>query len=108
MTKGEIWLTQFPQTDGHEQSGTRPVIVLSELDPNTAIVIPFTTNIQALRYSNTIEVHPSQNNGLLEISIALIFQLRAIDRKRLIKKTGNIETIVLSQIDQILKHILQL
>jgi mRNA-degrading endonuclease toxin of MazEF toxin-antitoxin module len=63
MIKGEIWLAQFPQTDGREQSGTRPVIILAQLDPNIAIIIPFTSNVQALRYPNTIEVIPSSENG---------------------------------------------
>jgi len=108
MIKGEIWLTQFPPTDGHEQSGTRPVIILSDLNPNTAIIIPFTTNVQALRYLNTIEAQPSKENGLLETSIALVFQLRAIDKKRLIKKTGIVENNILLQIDQTLRNILEL
>jgi mRNA interferase MazF len=96
MIKGEIWLTQFPQSNGHEQSGTRPVIILAELDPNVTIIIPFTSNVQALRFLNTIEVIPSSKNGLADTSIALIFQIRAIDKKRLIKKIGNIEESTLT------------
>ncbi|MCP4405435.1 MAG: type II toxin-antitoxin system PemK/MazF family toxin, partial [bacterium] len=29
MNKGEIWLVEIPPTNGYEQKGTRPVLVLS-------------------------------------------------------------------------------
>lgn len=32
MKKGEIWLVELPSTNGHEQAGTRPVIILTETE----------------------------------------------------------------------------
>ena len=94
MKKGEIWLVEIPKTNGHEQSGLRPVIVFSSVEANTVFVLPFTTNLTALRFSHTVEIHPSSTNGLNATSVALVFQLRAIDSKRLTRKigTGDIET----------------
>ena len=73
MNKGEIWTAEFPQTNGHEQTGKRPVIILADTESNIAIIIPFTSNIQALRFPYTIEIEPSKGNGLTSKSVALIF-----------------------------------
>ena len=108
MKKGEIWLVELPSADGHEQIGTRPCIILAETEANIAIVIPFTSNIQALRFPHTLEVRPSKTNALSSISIALLFQVRAIDKRRLMKKIGSLEEKTLKEIDEKLRKILSL
>ena len=108
MKKGEIWLVELPATNGYEQKGTRPVVVLADTETNISVIIPFTSNIQALRFPHTIEVKPSKKNGLGSISIALILQIRAIDKKRLQKKVGDLEDFILKNIDEIIKQLLGL
>ena len=108
MNKGEIWFVKIPLANGHEQGGTRPVLILSEVEANTVIIVPFTSNIQALRFINTIEIIPSQLNGLKSKSIALIFQIRAIDRKRLISKIGVLENNILRETEEMIKKVLVL
>ena len=51
MKKGEIWLVEFPSANGHEQTGKRPVIIIAETEMNISIVIPFTSNLQAVTSS---------------------------------------------------------
>ena len=99
---------ELPSANGHEQAGTRPALILAETEANIAIVVPLTSNLQALRFLNTIEVKPSKLNGLSEISIALVFQVRAIDKKRLVHKIGELESSTLKEIDLALKKILKL
>ena len=108
MNSGEMWFVEIPSTNGHEQSGLRPVIVLSEVDADIVIIVPFTSNLQALRYPNTIEVQPSKENGLKTTSVALVFQIRAIDKKRMKEKTGNLEETQLKEVNRILKQILKI
>ena len=108
MKKGEIWLVELPSTDGREQGGLRPVIFLADAEANISIIVPFTSNIQALRFPHTIEIKPSKSNGLTSLSIALIFQVRAIDKKRLKNKIGDLENHILKEVDNVLKKILQL
>ena len=108
MIKGQIWLVEIPSTDGREQSGTRPVLVFSELEANTIIIIPFTSNLQALRYPHTIEIEPSTKNNLKTSSIALVFQIRAIDKKRLRNKIGTLEAKILKNINKMVIDILKL
>lgn len=107
MNKGEIWLVEIPETDGHEQAGKRPVIVVADTSSNIVIIVPFTSNIQALRFSHTIEVEPSKENGLTAKSIALVFQIRAIDKKRLKNKIGSLENTIIKKMGNMLKDLLQ-
>jgi mRNA interferase MazF len=108
MKKGEIWLVELPSANGHEQIGIRPALVISETETNIAIVIPFTSNLQALRFPHTIELKPSTKNGLKEVSIALIFHVRAIDKKRLKRKIGEVEEKTTVEINNMLRKILQI
>jgi|SRR3989344_7532682 len=108
MKKGEIWLVELPSVDGHEQIGKRPAIIISETETNIAIIIPLTSNIQALRFPNVIEVRPSKKNGLGMISVALIFQIRAIDKKRVKSKIGDLGLPILEEVDNNLRKMLSL
>ena len=108
MKKGEIWLVELPSAIGHEQAGTRPALILAETETNIVIIIPLTSNLQALRFVNAIEVKPTVTNGLSEISVALVFQVRAIDKKRLRHRIGELESPSLKEIDLSLKRILKL
>ncbi len=108
MKKGEIWLVEILATTGHEQTGLRPAIVMAEMEANIVIIIPFTSNLQALRFPHVLEVKPSKRNGLCVISSALIFQIRAIDKQKLKKKVGDIEESALAEINIMLKKILTL
>ncbi|MBS3176377.1 type II toxin-antitoxin system PemK/MazF family toxin [Candidatus Woesearchaeota archaeon] len=64
--------------------------------------------MQALRFPHTLEVRPSKTNALSSISIALLFQVRAIDKRRLMKKIGSLEEKTLKEIDEKLRKILSL
>lgn len=72
---------------GHEQSGLRPGIILSEQN-GVVITIPLTTNTTALRFSATFAVVPDSKNGLAATSVALVFQIRAVDKTRIVKHIG--------------------
>ncbi|HLD97680.1 MAG TPA: type II toxin-antitoxin system PemK/MazF family toxin [Candidatus Nanoarchaeia archaeon] len=109
MKKGEIWLVELPFSNSHEQAGLRPALILADIAiTNISIVIPFTTNLQALRFPHTIEVKPNITNGLSAISVALAFHARAIDKKRLKHKIGEAEAGIMESVDKILKQLLAL
>ena len=82
MKKGEIWVINSENSDGHEQSGVRPAVVVSDVIGHIVMVIPFTSSITALRFAHTIQFSPSTSNNLSSTSIAMVFQLRPIDVKR--------------------------
>ncbi len=87
----EIYLADLNPTFGTESGKTRPVLIvqsnlLNKVHPST-IVCPITSNVKA--GVNILRVNMEIGEGGLNIeSSIMIDQLRAIDNKRFIKKTG--------------------
>lgn len=106
MNKGEIVLLKLPEIKGHEQFGLRPAIIISKEIAGMILVIPLTTNSSSLKYSFTININSSKNNGLELDSIALIFQLRAIDKRRIKNKIGVLEDKYILEINKMIKEML--
>lgn len=99
---------ELPLASGHEQVGIRPAIVLADTKSPVVIVIPLTSNLQALRFPFTFLVSPSKTNGLDTDSVMLVLHLRAIDRKRLKNKLGLIEKATVKEIDKIIRRLLKI
>ncbi len=55
----DIYLADIPQSDKHEQSGLRPVIVYLKLNSHISLIIPFTSNILALKFKYTFQIEPT-------------------------------------------------
>lgn len=108
MKKGEIWIVEIPGIDGREQRGLRPAIFIADTHTNIAVVIPCTSNLQALRFPFTARLEPSRGNGLDVLSVALVLQIRAIDKRRLVKRIGALEKPALKELDGMLKTLLGL
>ena len=108
MKKGDICLIEFMSFRGHEQMGFRPAIAMSEETANLILVIPLTSKLEALKYNYSLEISPSKTNGLNTKSIAMIFQLRAVDKRKIKGKIGNIEEDVLDNINNQIKKMLKL
>jgi mRNA interferase MazF len=108
MNKSEVWNVEIPATNGHEQTGLRPAVVLAQAEAGIVIIVPFTSNLQALKYPHTVEVSCSKVNGLSVDSVALVFQLRAIDGKRLKSKIGILERNQMKEIENLIKRLLKL
>jgi mRNA interferase MazF len=108
MKKGEIWVVDIPELGGHEQIGTRPAVIVADTKSSVVVIIPCTSNPQALRFPHTLLIMPNNENGLKTPSIALVLQIRAIDKRRLKKKIGFIGKPALSEIDKIARRLLKL
>ena len=102
MARGDILLVTLPESDKREEKGTRPAIAVQADDEQSPMlmVIPLTSSVGASRFAFTVEIQPSELNGLTLPSVAMIFQLRAIDRRRIVKKIGRLEPEILAQIDE--------
>jgi mRNA interferase MazF len=102
VTVGEIRWVDLPPKGGHAQSGRRPAIVVqserSTTRTSTVLVVPLTSSIDALRFPGTVLVEPDPRNGLRRASVALVFQLTAIDRRFLSDRLGNVSSRVLGEI----------
>jgi mRNA interferase MazF len=61
------------------------------------LVVPLTTARAAMRFAGTTLIRPKAENGLLQTSVALVFQLRVIDRRRVQEGIGHVGTAVLQE-----------
>lgn len=109
MKQGEIWYANLNPSNGSEQAGFRPVVIVSgnllnELLP-VVIVMPLTTNIK--RYKGNPVLQPTKSNGLKDISEMLVFHIRSISKDRLVERIGNIETEELQHSIRTLNDILR-
>jgi mRNA interferase MazF len=92
VARGDILLVSLPESDRREEKGTRPAIAVQADEEQSPLlmVIPVTSSMGALRFAFTLEIQPSKLNGLTLPSVAMIFQLRAIDPRRIVKKIGRL------------------
>ncbi len=102
MTIGEIHWVDLPDAGGREQSGRRPAIIIQNDgyagSLPIVLVIPLSSAIAALRFPGTAPIKASPTSGLRTDSVALVFQLRAIDRGRIKEKVGTVSESELVEI----------
>ncbi len=72
------------------------------------MIVPFTSNLKAQRFPHTILIQPSKQNGLTAPSVLLDFQLRAIDKQRVLKKISQLEDELMGKVNQEMKDLLGL
>jgi mRNA interferase MazF len=97
---GIFWANLNP-TEGSEQAGVRPVLVISTEVVNQALPIVTIMSITSVKPGRKIyptEVHLNANDtGLPKDSIAMAHQIRAISKTRLGEKCGSIENIKIKE-----------
>lgn len=110
MARGDVLLVSLPSTDKREQSGRRPAIAVQTdvAGEPMLMVAPVTSNLRAGRFRYAVPIAPSKENGLTLESIVMVFQMRAIDRARIIKKIGQLSTTDLEKVDAEIRAMLDL
>lgn len=108
--RGEIWLADLAPTRGHEQSGQRPVLVLSEDLFNQGpaelvVVLPLTSTDRGVPLH--VAIHPPEG-GLKHSSIVLCDAIRSVAKERLLKPWGVVSTATLEQVEDRLRILLGL
>lgn len=103
MRRGDVFTARLDPTEGSEQAGDRPVIVVSRNAINAAspvlVVVPCTT------YREGKRIYPSQvllragEGGLRYDSVALGEQVRAVAKSRLRDRWGTLSATVMESID---------
>jgi mRNA interferase MazF len=92
IRRGEIWLANLNPTQGSEQAGIRPVIIfqndLVSRYSSTILTIPLTTNQRRASLPICLGI-PQGEGGLTQDSVALCFQMRVLNKTRLIKNLDN-------------------
>ena len=108
--RAEVWLVDFGDPVGREQSGTRPAIVVSA-DPlndspaGVVVVVPTTTTFRDL--PSHIEIDPD-GSGLDDVSYGRCEDIKSVSERRLIGRLGVVSDEVMFQIGRALRFLLDL
>lgn len=112
MRRGDVYWVRLDPTEGSEQAGTRPAVVVSRDAINRSspviVICPMTSasNVQRLYPSDVFVRAPE--GGLKVDSVVLTLQVRAIAKTRLGNQLGEIEPSRLHRISQALRITLDL
>ncbi len=106
VKRGDVVVANLDPTVGVEIKKTRPVIVLSNDSINRfsqlVVVVPLTKNTAHLSPSHT--VIPKGVARLTFASKAVTEQVKAVDKRRLIKRLGSLSSSLLAQVEGALKN----
>ncbi len=106
----DVWLVDFGDPIGREQSGRRPAVVVSanalnDSKAGVVIVVPTTTTARGL--PSHVEIDP-RDSGLDETSYAKCEDVKSISEQRLIARLGAVGDEAMFQIARALRFLLDL
>jgi mRNA interferase MazF len=109
--RGEVWLARFDPTEGREQAGVRPALVLSVDSFNASraglvTVLPITSKP---RPGNPFRIEVrSPEGGLTAVSYILGEQTRTISTARLVKPLGMVSVATMAKVADAVRVLLGL
>ncbi|MCY4660704.1 MAG: type II toxin-antitoxin system PemK/MazF family toxin [Acidobacteria bacterium] len=105
MQRGEIWIVSLDPSAGHEQRGTRPVLIVSPAPFNeltgTPVVLPITTGGRFARrrgFAVSLDDAGTRTNGVIRCDQPRVLDLAARNGKR-------VETVPEPIIDDVLARL---
>ncbi len=110
MKRSEIWLINLDPTIGSEIGKTRPALIVNDDELGILplrIVVPLTDWKD--RYYNAIwmvKIETNSRNNLTKDSAADCFQVRSLSNNRLIRKLGEVDSVIMLQVEKGLAKIL--
>ena|SRR3972149_1993309 len=112
MIRGAVWEARLDPTEGSEQAGTRPVVIVSRDALNESIGIVVVVPCTTLAPEKTVYVNQAvlraPEGGLGRDSIALCEQVRALPKVRLLRKRGQLSAGAMDVLDRALAITLDL
>jgi len=106
VERGEIWWVNLDPAVGREIKKRRPCIIVSANEINrirsTPVVVPLSSSAETA--PPIVLSVPSAGKN----SVAVIDQIRAVDKSRFVNRSGNISTADLEAIESAIKQVLQL
>jgi mRNA interferase MazF len=105
--QSDVWLARLDPIAGHEQAGTRPVVVISRDAFNAAgwglcLCTPLSTRDRSSPLH--VRIDPPEG-GVRATSFALVDQVRALDGSRLVERWGAVDPQTHRQIAALLLRI---
>ena len=106
IIRGEIVVVNLEPVKGSEQGGIRPVLVvqndtLNKYSPTT-IIVPITSKIYTKEYPTNVIIKKEDSKMKVDSTI-LLNQIKAIYKKRIIKKIGYLDNFTMNKVDRAIK-----
>lgn len=105
--RGEIYLTSLDPAIGREIQKTRPALIVQNDVSNRlsdiTIVSPITSTVRLPLNPVHVLLAADSSTGLSVVSVAMLNQVRAVDRQRLIKRLGAADAATMAQVDEAIK-----
>src|ERR1700724_2717833 len=105
MKRGDIYWADLVPRSGSEQTGRRPVIVISHDGFNqtpgwmSIIVVPISTSVLQAKRAPTVIGLPGAVAGLPKPSVAICHQVTTLDCSKLTRRIGVLPADLLREVD---------
>src|SRR5215831_3013579 len=101
--RGEVYLVTFDPTVGSEIQRTRPALIIQNDVANRhspiTIVAAISSQFDEPLYPTEVLITPPEG-GLTIASVALLNQIRSIDRRRLVRRLGRVSTATMERVNR--------
>lgn len=106
IKRGDILLINFEPVKGSEQGRIRPALViqndiLNKFSPLT-IVAPLTSKIYEKEYPTNVFIK-KEDSKLNDNSTVLLNQIRAVDKRRIIRKLCTLDNFLMNKVNLAIK-----
>jgi mRNA interferase MazF len=114
MKRGDVYWADLVPRSGSEQTGRRPVIVVSHDGFNqtpgwkSIVVVPISTSSSQGRRGPTVIELSGGTAGLPKTSFAVCHQVTTLDRAKLNKRVGSLPSEPLREVEEGLKAAMDL
>jgi len=114
VKRGEVYWADLVPRSGSEQTGRRPVILVSHDGFNqtagwrSVIVVPISTSASQGRRGPTVVELPGGTAGLSKTSFAVCHQVTTLDGAKLTRRAGALASDSLREVEEGLKAALDL
>jgi mRNA interferase MazF len=106
VRRGDVYDARLDPTEGSEQAGSRPVVIVSRdaINTNSAVVVvvPCTTFRPGRRIYPTQVLLDAGEGGLSVDSVVLCEQVRAIAKTRLVRRRGTLARRSMARLERAL------
>lgn len=111
IKRGDIFLVDCEPVKGSEQGGVRPCLIIqndlgNKYSPLT-IIAPITSKKFTKNYLTNVFLK-KEDAGLDKESTIMLNQIRTIDKKRIVKKIGKLNSFIMEEVNNALKISLDL
>jgi len=112
VKRGQIWWAELPQPIAPEPGYRRPVVIVqanefNDSRINTVIVAIVTSNLKLADAPGNVYLSQSKS-GLPKDSVVNVSQLLTLDKSFLTQQQGQVDNVIINQIDEGLQLVLSL